>query len=55
MSSSPGDKPRIATVKGGSAFPAAEIPRTALPHAQGVLWDEQASTLALLAELDPEA
>lgn len=55
MSSSPGDKPRIATVKGGDAFPAAEIPRTALPHALGVLSDEQASTLALLAGLDATA
>jgi hypothetical protein len=55
MPLTPGDKPRIATVKGGTAFPAAQIPQTALPHAQGVLWDEQASTLTLLAELDTAA
>jgi len=55
MSSTPAGKPRIATVKGGTPFPAAEIPRTALPYALSVLSHDLTATLDLLAGLDAAA
>jgi uncharacterized protein (TIGR03083 family) len=44
----------IAAVKGG-LFPAADIPRPALPHAIGMLTDELAATLDLLQHPDAAA
>jgi hypothetical protein len=45
----------IATVKGSGPFPAASIPRPALPQAMGMLADELAATLDLLQRLDAAA